>query len=66
MPTIAEELAAGLPDWVRLGTAVTGLDWSGSAVRVTAGERGYRARRVVLAVPPALSARIAFTPALTA
>ncbi len=56
---LAEELAgAGVE--VRLGAPVRSIDWEpGGAV---AG--GVRARRVVLALPPVLTARIAYAPAL--
>jgi monoamine oxidase len=63
---IAEELAATMPDAIRLNAPVTAIDWSTDRVRVTASGREHRARRAVLAVPPPLAARIAYTPALPA
>jgi monoamine oxidase len=45
---------------------VTALDWSADPVRVTTGTATYLARRVVVAVPPALVARVSYTPELPA
>jgi monoamine oxidase len=63
---ICAALAAAMPDAVELSAPVTAVDWSADRVRVEAGGRTYTARRLVLAVPPALAARIAYTPALPA
>ena len=66
MQGLAEKLAAGLGDAVRLGEAVTGVEHGGGAitVRTTAGR--YEARHVVLALPPTIAARVAFDPPLPA
>ncbi|MBY0256374.1 NAD(P)/FAD-dependent oxidoreductase [Methylobacterium sp.] len=56
-------LAQGLP--VALGTPVTGIDWGGPGVRVSAGPRSYAARAVIVTVPTmVLRATPLFTPAL--
>jgi monoamine oxidase len=55
---LAEELG---DDVVRLGTPVRELAWDAGGA-VLAGD--VRARRVVLAMPPVLTARIAYSPAL--
>jgi monoamine oxidase len=61
---ICQELAATMPDVVQLNTPVTAVDWSADPVRITAGGSTVRARRLVLAVPPPLAARIDYTPGL--
>jgi monoamine oxidase len=56
-------LAQGLP--IALGTPVTGIDWSGPAVRVQAGPRSFTARAVIVTIPTmVLRAAPLFTPAL--
>jgi len=57
---LAQELAAGLGDRVRTGTAVRTIVSGSGGVTV----EGIRARRVVLAVPPTLIAGIGFDPPL--
>lgn len=61
---ISQALAASMPDSIRLSEPVTAVDWSADRVRVTAGGGTVHARRLVLAVPPPLAARIDYTPAL--
>ncbi|BDZ51987.1 monooxygenase [Frondihabitans sucicola] len=61
---VSARMAAELGDRVRLATPVTAVDWTDDGAVVTAGPARFRAARVVLAVPPALRARIAFSPAL--
>lgn len=61
---ISEELAGRLSDSLSLSTSVDAIEWSADDVRVTAGGGTLRARRLVLAVPPPLAARIEYTPAL--
>lgn len=64
---IALRLAAGLGDAVTLRAPVTAVDWSDSSgVRVSCDFGSVRARRVVLAVPPALAGEITYTPNLPA
>lgn len=57
-------LAEQLGDAVRVSTPVTAIDWDDDGVTVTAADLTVRARHAVLAVPPTLVSRIAFTPAL--
>lgn len=59
-------LAAGLGDAVRLSCPVTAVERDDEGVTVAATGTTVRARHVLLAVPPTLVARIAFTPALPA
>jgi monoamine oxidase len=61
---VAIALAKGLGDRVRLGEPVLQIsqDDAGVTVRTSKGE--VRARRVVVAVPPGLAGRIAYTPEL--
>jgi len=62
---ICLELAAGLGGAVSLNAVVTRVEWSADRVEVsTADGRQYRARRLVLAVPPALANEIEFVPPL--
>ncbi|SEL82851.1 flavin monoamine oxidase family protein [Nonomuraea pusilla] len=63
---IAIQMAAELGDRIRLRSPVREIVQDGAAVRVrtTAGES--RARRVIVALPPPLTARISFDPALPA
>ena len=61
---ISEKVAAKLD--VRLEAPVSAIRSDGHGVRVTAGRRTLRARRVIVAVPPPLALRIAFSPHLPA
>ncbi|MCL8014941.1 flavin monoamine oxidase family protein [Streptomyces sp. AS02] len=61
---IALRIAAELGDRVRTGAAVTAVDWSDGGVVVRTGQGATAARHVVVAVPPAMRRRIAFTPEL--
>src|SRR5262249_49694865 len=51
---------------VRLGTPVTRVEWNGDGVRVTAGGKVYRAKKIILTLPPAVlaSGKIEFVPPL--
>jgi putrescine oxidase len=59
-------LAERLGDDVRLSAPVTAIDWDDAGVTVTADGTCVRAAHAVLAVPPTLVGRIAFTPPLPA
>ncbi|RAV07275.1 oxidoreductase [Mycolicibacterium sp. GF69] len=61
---IAAAMAEELGDRVVLGAVVRDIDWSARGVKVTARGTTVRAKRAVIAVPPALAARIRFTPGL--
>jgi monoamine oxidase len=67
---IPQGMAAELGDRVLLGCPVTALTDHGSSVEATvtteAGEVPMTGRRAIVAVPPALAARLRFTPALPA
>ncbi len=62
--SIVATLAADLP--VALGTAVTGIDWSGSGVTVETSDGTIRARACILTVSTGVlnAGHIRFTPAL--
>ncbi len=61
---IAERMAEGLGDRVRTGFAVTGVTWSAEGAVLTGPDGAVRARRAVIAVPPALVGTITFEPGL--
>lgn len=66
MQQLAERLADGLGDRVRLGQPVRGVVQDDTGVHVHADGEAYSAERVVVAVPPALAARLSYAPALPA
>lgn len=63
---VIEKLAEGLD--IVLGTPVTTIDWSSDGVVVYTGDRVYRARHVIVTVPPSVIAGggIVFKPGLPA
>lgn len=63
---IAEAMAGALGDRVRLGTPVRRIAWEHDRLTATADGLEVAARRAVVAVPPALAARIEFDPPLPA
>lgn len=63
---IAEATAAELGDRLVLGTPVSRISWNADSVSVRAGRRQWRAKHVVVAVPPPLASRIQFEPGLPA
>lgn len=68
---VARRVAAALGDRVRLGAPVRHIAWRPDGVRLTADGPGtaggaVTARRAVIAIPPALAARIAYEPPLPA
>ncbi len=62
--TIALAMAQELGDRVQLNSPVTEIDWDDAGARVRANGSTVRTRRVVIAVPPPLVARIRFSPGL--
>jgi monoamine oxidase len=66
MQQVAEHLAAGLGDRVRLDEAVTGIAVEGTGVRVTTERGTHEASRVIVAVPPTLAGRLRFEPVMPA
>lgn len=66
MQQLAERLAGGLEDRVKLNKPVRGIVQDGTSVRVHTDGESYSAERVVVAVSPALSARLSYAPALPA
>jgi len=69
LASVPRTLASRLGDRVLLGQDVTAIEWdadgTGAGV-VRVGERSFRARRIVLAVPPTVVRRIRFLPELPA
>jgi len=63
---IASAMAAQLGPAVRLGAAVTRVAQDDAGATVTTQQGSWRARRVIIAVPPPLAARIAYDPPLPA
>lgn len=57
-------LAAGLAEPVRTGEPVTSVRWDDAGANVATAVATYQAQSVVLAVPPTLVSRIAFSPDL--
>ncbi|GGN93016.1 putative putrescine oxidase [Actinoplanes lobatus] len=58
---LASRLPAGT---VRLGEAVTKVEWDADGATVFTGQDSYRGRNVVMAVPPTLVSRVQYVPAL--
>jgi monoamine oxidase len=61
---LAIRLAEALGSRVRLGVPVRAIDTTQDAVRVTGGGLVAEGRRAIVAIPPALTARIDFEPPL--
>ncbi|WP_246691913.1 MULTISPECIES: flavin monoamine oxidase family protein [unclassified Mesorhizobium] len=66
MQSLAEDLAGDLGDRVRLGEPVTRVEHWSQGVRVVTGNGVIQARQVLVALPPATAAKLAFAPALPA
>ena len=64
MQQVAEHLAAGLGDRVRLEEPVTALAVEDTVVRVTTERGTHEASRVIVAVPPTLAGRLRFDPVM--
>ncbi len=62
--TVANKMAEALGGAVRLSSPVTRIVNDTDAVTVHAGEVAVRARRVIVAVPPALAGRLDYSPSL--
>jgi monoamine oxidase len=63
---LAQRLSESLGGRLRLGAPVRRIERSEGSVVVHAGDVAVEAERVIVAVPPALAARIEFAPALPA
>ena len=66
MQSLADDLARDLGDRLRLGMAVTAIEHAPGGVRVLAGDRVFEARSVLVAVPPMMASKLAFSPPLPA
>jgi len=64
MQTMADRIVVRLGDAVRLGTPVREIRQTTGAVDVVADAVTVRARRVVVAIPPALAGHVRYTPTL--
>jgi monoamine oxidase len=63
---ISTRMADELPDTVMLESPVRAIEHGTSGVVVTSDREPVRARRVIVAIPPTLAGRIAYSPALPA
>ena len=63
---IAQQMAGELGDRVVLGAPVEKIFQNGDGVRVITAKGEFRARRIIVAAPPAAAARIQFEPHLPA
>ena len=64
MQSLADDLAAGLGDKVRLGAPVSRIEQGDTGVTVVSSAGRFDAERVIVAVPPVTAAKIAFEPPL--
>lgn len=62
MHALADDLAAGLGERLKLSTPVNRIAWSAQEATVEAAGRTYAARRVIVCVPPVMARRIAYDP----
>ena len=61
---IARKMGEALGDRLRLNAPVAAVDWREDGVAVETPQERYDARQAIIAVPPTLLPRIAFSPAL--
>ncbi len=66
MHALADDLAAGLGDRLRLNTAAERIEHWPHGVRVTTAKSGFEAAELVVAVPPVMASRIDYRPPLPA
>lgn len=65
--TLPERMAASLgKEAVRLGSPVRTVEWTTESVTVHTDGESWRGRRLIMAVPPAFSVRVEYSPALPA
>jgi monoamine oxidase len=64
MQQLSERLASGLGDRIRLDEPVSAIAQDGAVVRVTTERGTYEASRVIVALPPTLTGRLHFEPAM--
>lgn len=64
MHSLAERIAANLDHRLRLDARVTHVDHSPNGVTVRVEQELFSARKVILALPPTISRRLSFSPAL--
>ncbi|WP_339738011.1 FAD-dependent oxidoreductase [uncultured Maricaulis sp.] len=64
MAGVAQRLAAGLGDRVRLNHPVERIAWGDDGVTVTASGQQFTARRAILALPPTQAVRLRYDPVL--
>lgn len=66
MGGLATALAVTLGDVVQYGEPVQAIGWGKDGVTVTTGQQSWRAKRVILAIPPSQALGIRFDPVLPA
>ncbi|WP_417483503.1 flavin monoamine oxidase family protein [Maricaulis sp.] len=64
MAGVAQRLAEGLGDRVKLNHPVEQIEWSEDGVTVTAAGQQFTARRAILALPPTQAVRLRYDPVL--
>ncbi len=63
---IAAKMAGELKEHIHLSVPVHAIDQSKDGVTVYGGKKTYRARRVIVAMPPAMAGRLVYNPSLPA
>lgn len=66
MHALAEELAAGLGDAVRLSAPVGAIAYGPGGVGISSSAGEFRARAALVATPPSMALRLSFAPGLPA
>ncbi|PTM93328.1 flavin monoamine oxidase family protein [Mycoplana dimorpha] len=66
MQSLADDLAGDLGDRLQLGRPVTRIEHAPDGVKVLAGDRVFEALSVLVAVPPMMASKLAFSPPLPA
>ncbi|MGP1275329.1 MAG: flavin monoamine oxidase family protein [Caulobacterales bacterium] len=66
MGALAQAVAGTLGDRVHYGQPVRAIGWDASGVSVQTGSQSFKAKRVILALPPSQALGIRFDPALPA
>lgn len=62
MHALAEDIAGGLGDRLRLRAPVSRIEWSEAGAIVHAGDKAYAAVRLIVCVPPVMARRISYDP----
>jgi len=62
----ARKLADTLKEELRLSCLVSSVEWSGDGVTVHTNSSSFRAKKLILAIPPVMVTKINFTPSMPA